>query len=269
MIWISLSLSKMNTDFLNWASLTVTHNYYIMKPYIFYMCRMFGYVGYSNEELDELYSALIEASRKDKIGEKYGYSSHDDGFGIVVYTEDNLFHFRSTKPIYKEKLNLPEFNGKIYAIFHALNAHDKDLLSPIFEHPFMVSNGNQVMYMAHNGVVDKQQLMENLGIKGVYNDTEAALEYLNKNGLNSISDLEDYTKSSLNVIILNLDKKSRSGTIYFKNFYHDESKSDYLDMYTAVLPHGKAVVSSTLTLYGIDRYARVTTKSMSNLEEIH
>ena len=85
----------------------------------------------------------------------------------------------------------------------------------------------------------------------------------------SISDLEDYTKSSLNVIILNLDKKSRSGTIYFKNFYHYKSKSDYLDMYTAVLPHGKAVVSSTLTLYGIDRYARVNTQSMTNLEKIH
>ena len=139
----------------------------------------------------------------------------------------------------------------------------------IFEHPFIASNGNQVMYMAHNGVVDKQRLMENLGIKGLYNDTEAALEYLNKNGLNSISDLEDYTKSSLNVIILNLDKKRRSGTIYFKNFYHDQSKSDYLDIYTAVLPHGKAVVSSTLTLYGIDRCVRVTTKSLSNLEEIH
>ena len=164
---------------------------------------------------------------------------------------------------------MPEFNGKIYAIFHALNAHDKDLISPIFEHPFMVSNGNQVMYMAHNGVVDKQLIMENLRINGIYNDTEAALEYLNQNGLKSISDLENYTKSSLNVIILNLDKKTRNGQIYFKNFYRDKSKGDYLDMYTAVLPHGKAVVSSTLTMYGIDRCTRVTAQSMSNLEEIH
>ena len=230
---------------------------------------MFGYVGHSNEELDKLYSALIEASRNDKIGKKYWYPSHEDGFGIIIYTEDNLFHFRSTKPIYKEKLNLPEFNGKIYAIFHALNAYDKDLISPIFEHPFMVSNGNQVMYMAHNGVVDKQLIMENLRINGIYNDTEAALEYLNQHGLESISDLENYTKSSLNIIVLNLDKKRKNSTIYFKNFYHDKSKSDYLDMYTVVLPHGKAVISSTLTMYGIDRFIRVTTQSMTNLEEIH
>lgn len=229
---------------------------------------MFGYVGDSIEELNMLYSALMEASRNDIVGKKYGYGSHDDGYGIVVYTESNLFHFRSTRPIYEEKFKLPKFDGKIYAVFHALNAYDRNLISPIFEHPFMVVNGDAAVYMAHNGVVDKQMIMDSLGIKGIYNDTEAALEYIDEKGFDHISDLENYTKSSLNLLILYLGKNRKNNSLYFKNYYIDKNKSDYLDMYTTVLPHGKAVLSSTLTMYGVKEHTRVTTPDLTNLEKI-
>ena len=89
------------------------------------MCRMFGYIGYSSDELNLLYTALVESSRNDVIGKKYGY-------GMVVYTNNNLLHFRSSRPIYEEAFKLPELKGKIFGVFHTMNAHDKSLISPIF-----------------------------------------------------------------------------------------------------------------------------------------
>ena len=82
----------------------------------------------------------------------------------------------------------------------------------------MESNGESVIFMAHNGVVDKYSIMEKLGIHGIYNDTEAALAYIDANGIESVDDLEKFTVSSLNLIILVIGKSSRSGTIYYKNF---------------------------------------------------
>ena len=223
------------------------------------MCRMFGYIGYSSDELNLLYTALVESSRNDVIGKKYGY-------GMVVYTNNNLLHFRSSRPIYEEAFKLPELKGKIFGVFHTMNAHDKSLISPIFEHPFTASNGNEVFYMAHNGVVNKQSIMEYLGINGTYNDTEAALQYIAEKGLSSVDDLEKYTESSLNLIILHLDKDKEKPEIYFKNFYRDKSKGDYLDMYRVNMPHGMAIVSSTLTRYGIDGGMSVNGTGLINLE---
>ena len=220
---------------------------------------MFGYIGYSSDELNLLYTALVESSRNDVIGKKYGY-------GMVVYTNNNLLHFRSSRPIYEEAFKLPELKGKIFGVFHTMNAHDKSLISPIFEHPFTASNGNEVFYMAHNGVVNKQSIMEYLGINGTYNDTEAALQYIAEKGLSSVDDLEKYTESSLNLIILHLDKDKEKPEIYFKNFYRDKSKGDYLDMYRVNMPHGKAIVSSTLTRYGIDGGMSVNGTGLINLE---
>ena len=129
------------------------------------MCRMFGYTGNSMDDVRKLYYSLREASRNDIIGAKYGYSNHSDGYGIVIYGMDNLFYFRSRKPVYSEEIQLPEFTGKINAVFHVLNAHDKELVTPVFEHPFMESNGESVIFLAHNGVVDKDSIMGKLGIQ--------------------------------------------------------------------------------------------------------
>ena len=136
----------------------------------------------------------------------------------------------------------------------------------IFEHPFTASNGREVFYMAHNGVVNKQSIMEYLGINGTYNDTETALQYIAVKGLSSVDNLEKYTESSLNLIILHLDKDEEKPEIYFKNFYRDKSKGDYLDMYRVNMPHGMAIVSSTLTRYGIEGGVPANGSELINLE---
>ena len=230
------------------------------------MCRMFGYTGNSMDDVRKLYYSLREASRNDIIGAKYGYSNHSDGYGIVIYGMDNLFYFRSRKPVYSEEIQLPEFTGKINAVFHVLNAHDKELVTPVFEHPFMESNGESVIFLAHNGVVDKDSIMGKLGIHGIYNDTEAALAYINEKGMESVDDLEKYTVSSLNLIILFIEKSSRKGTIYYKNFYRGTGREDYLKMCTASMPGGIAVISSTLMEYGISGAVPVNGTGLMKLE---
>jgi predicted glutamine amidotransferase len=226
---------------------------------------MFAYIGHSNEEFNFLYSLLIKSSKDDVIGKKYGYPNHSDGFGIVIYNESNLFHFRSSRAIYSETPELPEYDGEIYAISHAMNSYNKSMIKPLFEHPFVVSNGNYVTFMAHNGVIDKESIMKYLNIYGLYNDTESALEYINKYGINKIDELEKYTKSSLNLIILRISKDTGKASIYFKNFYKDISKKDYSEMFIIKMHDGIAVVSSTIAYYCDQHFKEILPVSSSQI----
>ena len=94
----------------------------------------------------------------------------------------------------------------------------------------------------------------------------SALAYINENGMESVDDLEKYTVSSLNLIILFIEKSSTNGTIYYKNFYRGTGREDYLKMYNASMPGGIAVISSTLMEYGISGAVPVNGTGLMKLE---
>lgn len=217
------------------------------------MCRMFAYKGNSIDDLDKLYKALTESARNDKIGSKFGYNNHPDGFGYVIYNGNSIYYYRSEKPIYEEDIKLPEISGNIYAIFLARKASGKKHMGVMYSHPFMDDYGNNLLFMAHNGSVSEDNLKIKLNYKYNASDTELALYFISKYGIDSVYDLmNNYTESSLNLLILSISKINKETSLYYLNYYKNKEKYEYSDMYKAKLNRGEAIISSTLRLYGID-----------------
>ncbi len=216
------------------------------------MCRMFAYKGNSMDELNKLYKALIESARNDAIGSKFGYGNHPDGFGYVIYNKSDICYYRSEKPIYEENVKLPEIKGDIYAIFLARKASGKKHIGVVYSHPFMDNYGENVIFMAHNGLVSEDKLKIKLNYKYDASDTELALYYISKYGIESVYELmNNYTESSLNLLMLSISKINKETSLYYLNYYKNKEKSEYSDMYRAKLNHGEAIISSTLRLNGI------------------
>ena len=125
---------------------------------------MLAYVGEDREELRELLNCLIEAARNDPLN---GFV-HGDGWGLVAYTDNGLLlHYRSGKPIYDEgdvanKL-VDMLSGRMWVIIHARRATDPILINAIFSHPYLESTPSELIYIAHNGSIDKERLGKELG----------------------------------------------------------------------------------------------------------
>ena len=225
------------------------------------MCRMFAYKGNSQEELNNLYNALRESARNDTIGSKFGYANHPDGFGYVIYNGQHIYYYRSANPIYEENVKLPEVTGDMYAIFLARKASGKKHMGVMYSHPFMDDYSNNLLYLAHNGSVSEDELKKELNYRYDASDSELALKYISKYGINSDSInnlMKNYTTSSLNLLILSIPKSGTEESLYYLNYYINKDKHDYSDMYSMHFNHGDAVISSTLRLHGINTDEKVT-----------
>ncbi|WP_236752112.1 class II glutamine amidotransferase [Acidianus sp. HS-5] len=214
------------------------------------MCRMFAYVGDSGEELTKLYETLKESAKNDVIASKFGLNPvHGDGWGYVIYDGERIYLYKSKNPIFVESLVLPSIEGRFYAIFHARQATDKSTVSSRFSHPFYADNEDYFYFFAHNGSVDKEKLAKDLNFQGTTIDSELALKFLIKNGLEKGIELlmREYTKSALNVLILRVSRSDGSAELYYVNYYTRKDRSEYYKLYKSE----NAVFSSTLSIYGI------------------
>jgi predicted glutamine amidotransferase len=214
-------------------------------------CRMFGYAGKSQKDLEALYSGLKDACGNDPTlhAVAAGCSRHCHGWGYVIHAANGLFHYRSARPIYDDQVVLPKLEGEIRAIFHGRYASNENLTGHIFSHPFMTTTNDEVIFLAHNGGVSVP--LEKEQTRTV--DSEWVLEEFARNGEASRPKLKENTKSALNLLIL---KVSRAvGTPVSLEYFHffkpkEPGKVDYYTMYLGSMPGGRALVSSTLTLDG-------------------
>ncbi|WP_153274214.1 class II glutamine amidotransferase [Picrophilus oshimae] len=218
------------------------------------MCRMFAYIGSSNHDINLLYNALKEASRNDVIGKKIGIDDHRDGFGYVIY-DDKIDYYRSPDPVYLSNLNF-NIKNKSYVLFHARKGSDRHR-GVIYSHPFMEETDDSLIFMIHNGLFDSDAIGEILNIKGEYSDTELGLKYIARNGIESIEHLKDYTKSTMNLIILKIDKNTMMPEIYYINYFKNGRYREYSTMFLARLNNGVAIISSTLGHYGIENLEKI------------
>ncbi len=210
---------------------------------------MFAYIGSSYNDLNLLYNALKNAASNDIIGKKIGIDDHRDGYGYVIY-DDEIHYYRSFKPVYSSNLTFNSINNKFYALFHARKGSDRHM-GVMYSHPFMESNDESLIFMIHNGLFDAEALSNILNIHGEYSDTELGLKYIAKNGIESVNDLKEYTKSTMNLIILKIDKKTMNAEIYYINYFKNERYKEYSKMFLARMNGGIAIISSTLGCYGI------------------
>jgi predicted glutamine amidotransferase len=169
-----------------------------------------------------------------------------------------LFHYRSSKSIYEDKIVLPKLEGKIRAIFHGRYASKPELAGHIFSHPYMAFDDKAVTYFAHNGGVDAPGLPERKV------DSEWALEeVMRASGMAAaLPKLKEYTRSALNLLVLTIgrEKGTPAALRYFHYFKPKEpGKVAYYQMFLGTMPGGEALVSSTITMPG----AKV--ESMTNI----
>lgn len=210
-------------------------------------CRMFGYAGKSQKDLQALYSGLKRACANDPTLQAVapGCSRHCHGWGYVIHAENGLFHYRSARPVYDDDVVLPELQGEIRAIFHGRYASNEKLLGHIFSHPFMASTNNEIVFLAHNGGVTPDSPQE----RAV--DSEWVLEEFARNGEASLTKIKNSTKSALNLLILKVGRGA--GTHASLQYFHffkpkEPGKADYYNMYVGSMPGGRALVSSTFIL---------------------
>ncbi|AWR98336.2 class II glutamine amidotransferase [Acidianus sulfidivorans JP7] len=212
---------------------------------------MFAYYGNSKDRVKELFECLKKAAKEDI----YYPKPHEDGWGLVLLTRDKLIHYRDINPIYYTDafpLNLKD--EEMMVIVHARQASDKDLVSSFYSHPYLETDDKYVYYLAHNGSVDKEEIAKELKI---YNakylvDSELLLKYIIFN--EDYEKIKKYTKSSLNIILLKIQRDTKEASLYFMNYYNSEyiklknMNEKYYPMYYSDID-GKAVFSSTVGFY--------------------
>ncbi|AOL17179.1 hypothetical protein BFU36_11210 [Sulfolobus sp. A20] len=220
---------------------------------------MFSYYGRSSRKVRELLDCLVKSAKEDKL---YNNTSHGDGWGFVLLTKDKIFHYRSLNPIFEEISDVEsDFPIKIsdeemMIIAHARQASDKSLVSSYYSHPYLESNSSSIFFLAHNGSVNKEGIANELGISAENMvDSELILKYIEMKGVDSINDLKKFTKSSLNLLLLEIRRKERQAILYYLNYYdkgYVEKRGinkEYYKLYVNEDDDGISVYSSTLAYY--------------------
>ncbi|WP_160164865.1 class II glutamine amidotransferase [Candidatus Acidianus copahuensis] len=201
------------------------------------------------EDLQSLYLALSESAKNDNIAKNFGINPvHGDGWGYVIYNRQTIYTYKTEKPIFSDSISIPTITGEFLAIFHARQASDKTTVSSIFSHPFFGSDQRYLYFFAHNGHISEESLMKELNFSGKTTDSEMALQYITRKGLEkALPELERMTLSALNILILRIDKSNGNAEVFYENYYLNKERSEYYDMFEVKLSKGNAVVSSTLT----------------------
>ncbi len=219
------------------------------------MCRMLAFVGNGSTDLTALFSGFRQGSRHDPYVQPAlgNYTCHPHGWGYALYDGTNLHHFRSSAPVWEEKVKLPRTKGKnLCAMFHSRLASDEALNTPICSHPFITSTNEEVLVLAHNGGV---RVEDDSAAKVV--DSEWALSVIAKSRCidEALQRLRGLTKTALNLILLRIPRDgNQPPTIHCLNFYKSKQpeKIAYYRMYTADFAGGKVFLSSTFKDLGIE-----------------
>jgi predicted glutamine amidotransferase len=211
---------------------------------------MFGYVGSSQKEVDALYGALKKASSCDpRLKEMVpGHDGrHRHGWGYVIRTSHQLFHYRTPRALDEDDHCLPVFNGEIQAIFHARLSTGGVLGDAVFSHPYVAYTNQAIFFFAHNGgLKDTAKQVPNKV------DSEWALDQIVGEGdiAAALPKLKENTQTALNILLMTINREARKAAISYLNWYDgrgDKKKDGYYQMYKATMSNGgEAVFSSTL-----------------------
>jgi len=211
---------------------------------------MFGYAGSSRKDLEALYSALKKASSCDDCIKQMipGHDGwHQHGWGYVIRTADQLFHYRSITPANEDKHRLPEFKGEIQAIFHVRLSTGGVLGDPSFSHPYVGYTDQATIFFAHNGGLKNAALIVPNKV-----DSEWAFDQLRREGdlATTLPKLKENTSSALNLLVMTINRQARQATVNYLNWYTgygDPARDGYYRMHQATMVQGgQAVFSSTL-----------------------
>ncbi|MCE4606230.1 MAG: hypothetical protein F7B59_02740 [Desulfurococcales archaeon] len=238
------------------------------------MCRMAAFWAREKpQSMPELVDALIDSSRMDMyLEELYGSTSHSDGWGYALYIhrdKGSFIYSKTLNPIYNtiEYTRLTGLTKLImdseysFGFMHSRFASKSMPKGLLAVHPFIsVGKDGSIIIVAHNGSLYGDKLNEDLGgVPGyakLYPDSYLIALYLARNNddaVKAIRDLENYTKTALNisVLVLNEINDEYKSDLYVYTFIADDKRDDtkvlnYYRMGYALKQDLQAVVSSTI-----------------------
>lgn len=208
------------------------------------MCRFYIYIGHPDEDLDR---ALRLAAQRDPLAPRAPIQ-HGDGWGYAVYLlNGSTAYYRSALPIWEDP-HIPPMG--LAGVAHARKASNGEPLGVAYAHPFLAyTRDGRLLFVAHNGSVDKSRLAAELGkspdkysdswllalfLADRWDDPEVALREALK-----------YRRTALNLAILEVGPEGPKAYAYS---YFEEA-GEYYKLYIVRGRRWTAVVSSTLARY--------------------
>lgn len=225
---------------------------------------MFAVSG-SSEFASTLQNSLISAARDDNFN-PFGHS-HDSGWGGVWYSEKDQNYYRTTAAIFNDSSAPKFFSGaeRLAGISHARLAASGEPIRGAFDsHPFSTHVGDKLVYISHNGHIDKYKIADLAGVENPreVNDTEVFTFLLERvrgatvmeriqSAIDRVHEL-DAMKGALNLMILSVGRSRGDVEIYYYHDFPDQDsdKELYYSFYVARQDGSAAVMSSTVACKG-------------------
>lgn len=204
------------------------------------MCRLYLSKGSVN-----LSKALKFAARYDPYAPSEK-KQHGDGWGFVAATRLSFMYYKSAAPAWDDPIPVPMWEA---VLAHARAASIGEPLGAEHAHPYAVHlpNGGMI-FVAHNGSVDKYSLAAEVGIDpNRHTDSYVLALYLARHwddlekALDNVANL--YMKTALNVVILEYPSLRAFAYSRYKG------NRNYYALYILNAKDYTAVVSSTLLRY--------------------
>ncbi|AEA12446.1 glutamine amidotransferase class-II [Thermoproteus uzoniensis 768-20] len=210
------------------------------------MCRFYIYSGVPQEDL---HRALRLAAERDPYAP--GGFQHGDGWGYAVYTMGgSLAYYRSARAIWKDP-HVPPLG--LAGLAHARAASKGEPLGLLYAHPFQAETPDgRVIYVAHNGSVDKTALAAALGLDPkLFSDSWLLALFLAARWADpeaALAEALKYVKTALNLAVLELPGPKAYAYSYYR-LPEGPDRDVYERYYRLYRVRGngwEAVVSSTL-----------------------
>ncbi len=229
------------------------------------MCRICTYYGKKDSNIiKESVESLLKISKHDVIGVLSGIDDyHPDGWGVYIRGDRRETYVRSGNPVFEEEKTLRETVessihdlDRFLMILHIRAASQGEPHGPEHSHPYMITNGELKVILAHNGAVKKREILEDLRMEYLHNyitDSMALTMYIFnsvKRGL-SIEEIisniiEKYVKTALMTSILIVSRDCRKLVITSHVSERARHRVDYYRLYKIQGPDFVMYMSSSI-----------------------
>lgn len=208
------------------------------------MCRFYIYSGVPKADL---YRALRLAAERDPYAPR-GFR-HGDGWGYAVYLMNgSVAYYRSGSAIWRDP-HVPPLG--VAGLSHARAASPGEPVGVLYSHPFQAYTlDGRILYVAHNGSVDKHKIGRLLGVDpSRFSDSWVLAMFLASrwdDPEGALAEAVQYVKTALNLAVMELPGPRLYAYNYFKLSEEMRGREEYYKLYRVAGEGWEAVVSSSL-----------------------
>ena len=243
------------------------------------MCRILFYKGTVLDRLTTLLDLIKQASKNDpllNIASNSKRKAHSDGWGYALLTKNTSIYYKSLAPIYNDVKGFTNLldtiksleNEEVVLLVHT-RAASEGSINMVNTQPIKYSTSITEFFLAHNGTLYKERLLQILNIKHSntenLSDTYLAglyiaytLESLDTNSLlKAYRILANYTKSAFNTISIFIPFQEDT-IVIITNYYvtQEPAKTRYYQLFIEEKNNYTAYYSSTIYMLDEEKNAK-------------